>query len=400
MSSTAQWTKSDLAAPPIVQTLQQRSLIVGAVFAVLSLIGAFLNPEEFFRAYLLAYMDWLGIALGAMALLMLTHMTGGTWAQAVRRIFEAASRTFPLMAVLFIPLPFGIKRLYIWAQPAEVAKNKHLQEITRSYLNTGGFITRAVIYFAIWLTLAYFLNRWSAEQDSPSAPKSNLRFRIVSGPGMVLYAFTITFASIDWVMSLDPSWISTIYGLLFLAGQLLSALAFVIVVAGIIVKYRPASEYIKPDYIHDYGKLLLTLVMVWAYFAYSQWLIIWAGNLPEEISWYLKRLHGGWQYFGLLLALFYFAFPFLFLLSRSFKRRIHTLVWLAAWLLFMRFVDLYWLIEPNFYKSVHIGWLHIVLSLAVGGLWLAMFSRNLRDRPLLPLYDINTRAVLEPAHHG
>jgi len=247
MSSTAQWTKSDLAAPPIVQTLQQRSLIVGAVFAVLSLIGAFLNPEEFFRAYLLAYMDWLGIALGAMALLMLTHMTGGTWAQAVRRIFEAASRTFPLMAVLFIPLPFGIKRLYIWAQPAEVAKNKHLQEITRSYLNTGGFITRAVIYFAIWLTLAYFLNRWSAEQDSPSAPKSNLRFRIVSGPGMVLYAFTITFASIDWVMSLDPSWISTIYGLLFLAGQLLSALAFVIVVAGIIVKYRPASEYIKPD---------------------------------------------------------------------------------------------------------------------------------------------------------
>ena len=400
MSSTVQLTKADLGTPPIVQLIQQRSLIVGAVFAVLSLVGAFLNTEEFYRAYLLAYLDWLGIALGSMALLMLTHMTGGTWAQAVRRVFEAATRTFPVMAVLFIPLPFGIKRLYIWARADEVAHNKHLQEITHSYLNIPAFVTRAFIYFAIWLALAYFLSRWSAEQDLPSAPKSNLRFRILSGPGMVLYAFTITFASIDWVMSLDPSWISTIYGLLFLAGQLLSALAFVVVVAGILAKYRPASEFLKPDYIHDYGKLLLALVMVWAYFGFSQWLIIWAGNLPEEISWYLRRLHGGWQYFGLSLALFYFAFPFLFLLSRSFKRRVSSLMWLAAWLLFMRFVDLYWLIEPNFYNTVHIGWLHIVLSFAIGGLWLAMFCRNLRERPLLPLYDVNTRAVLESAHHG
>jgi hypothetical protein len=400
MSMSAQWNNTDLAAPPIAQTVQQRSLAVGLVFAVLSLVGAFLQPDEFFRAYLLGFIDWLGIALGAMALLMLTHMTGGTWAQAVRRIFEAATRTLPLMALLFVPLLFSIKRLYIWAKPEEVAKSKHLQEITRSYLNTGGFITRAVVYFAVWLAIAYLLNRWSAEQDTPSAPKSNLRFRALSGPGMILYAFTITFASVDWVMSLDPSWISTIYGLLFLAGQLLSALAFVVVVAGIIVNYRPASEYLKPNYIHDYGKLMLAFVMVWAYFAYSQWLIIWAGNLPEEISWYLRRLHGGWQYFGLLLALFYFAFPFLFLLSRSFKRKISGLMWLAAWLLVMRFIDLYWLIEPNFYKSVHIGWLHIVVSVAIGGLWLAMFSRNLRERPLLPLYDVNTRAVLEPVHHG
>jgi hypothetical protein len=400
MSSTAKWNNTELAAPPVMQTIQQRSLLFGGILAVLALIGAFLQPDEFFHAYLVGYMDWLGITLGATALLMLTHMTGGTWAQAVRRPFEAASRTIPLMAVLFIPLLFSIKRLYVWAKPEEVAKDKHLQEITRWYLTPSGFVVRAIVYFAIWVAIAYFLNRWSAEQDSPSAPKSNLRFRALSGPGMVLYAFTITLAVVDWVMSLDPSWISTIYGLIFVGGQLLAGLAFIIVVAGVLIQYRPASEYLKPDYIHDYGNLMLALLMVWAYFSYSQWLIIWAGNLPEEISWYLRRLHGGWQFFGLVLAVFHFAFPFLFLLSRPLKRRVRVLMWLAVWLLIMRFVDLYWIIEPNFYRTVHVGWLQIVVPLAFMGIWIGMFVRNLRQRPMLPLYDVNTRAVLEPAHHG
>jgi len=401
MSAIAQINKADFSAPLVVRSIQQRSLMIGTGCAVLSAVGAFVQPDEFFRAYLLGFMAWLGVALGSMALLMLTHMTGGTWAQAVRRVFEAATRTVPLLGLLFIPLLFGIKRLYIWTQPEAIAKNKHLQEITRSYLTQNGFIIRAVIYFAIWMLLSFVLNRWSAEQDGPGAPRSNFRFRAVSGPGILLYAFTITFASIDWIMSLDPSWVSTIYGLLFLAGQLLSALCFTVVVAAILSKYRPASEFLKADYIHDYGKLMLAFVMVWAYFSYSQWLIIWAGNIPDEISWYMRRLHGGWQYFGLALALFHFAFPFLFLLSREFKRRLKVLVGLAVWLLIMRFVDLFWLIEPNFSKTVHVSWLDIVVPVAIGGLWLFVFFRNLQQRPLLPLYDFNTLAVLEAEHqHG
>jgi len=400
MSREALINKADFAAPPVVDVIQKRSLIIGAACAVLSAIGAFLQPDEFFRAYLLGFMAWLGVALGSMALLMLMHVTGGAWAQAVRRVFEAASRTLPLMLLLFIPLPLGMKRLYVWLDPEQITKSKHLQEVAKSYLNMGGFISRAVVYFAIWLVLAYFLNRWSAEQDRSGAPRSNWRFRAVSGPGMILYAFTITFASIDWIMSLDPSWISTIYGLLFLAGQLLSALCFTVVIAAILSKYKPASEFLKADYIHDYGKLMLTFVMLWAYFSFSQWLIIWSGNLPDEISWYMRRLHGGWQYFGLVLALFHFSFPFLFLLSRQLKRRLTVLVWLAVWLMVMRFVDLYWIIEPNFHTSVHVNWMDIVVPVAIGGLWLYLFFRNLKDRPLLPLYDFNTQAVLEPADNG
>jgi hypothetical protein len=400
VSGAAQIHGSDFAAPPVAEVIQKRSLMVGAAFAVLSVIGAFLQPDEFFRAYLLGFMAWLGVALGSLALLMLMHMTGGAWAQAVRRVFEAASRTIPLLLVLFVPLLFGMKRLYVWMNPDKIAADKHLQQITRSYLNPRGFITRAVIYFAIWLVLNYLLNRWSAEQDSPGGPRSNFRFRAVSGPGMVLYAFTITFASIDWIMSLDPSWISTIYGLLFVGGQLLSAICFTVVVSAILSNYKPASEYLKADYIHDYGKLMLTFVMVWAYFAFSQWLIIWAGNLPDEITWYMRRLHGGWQYIGLVLALFQFAFPFLFLLSRQLKRRLTVLVWLAVWLMVMRFTDLFWMIEPNFSVTFRVTWLDVVVPVAIGGFWLFMFFRNLRDRPLLPLYDLNTQAVLEPAHHG
>ena len=400
MSTTAHLNRADFMAPPVAHTIAQRSFVAGAVFAVLALIGAFLQPDQFFRSYVLGYMDWLGLPLGCMALLMLIHMTGGTWAQAVRRIFEAATRTIPLMVLLFIPIPLGARRLYVWMHPQDYPTDKHLQEITHSYLPLGGMIGRAALYFAIWLVWMYFLNRWSAEQDEPGrAPRSNWRFRALSGPGLILYAFTTTFASIDWIMSMDPSWISTIYGLLFLAGQLLNAICFTVVVSAILIKYKPASNYLKPDYIHDYGKLMLTFVMVWAYFSFSQWLIIWAGNLPDEISWYLRRLHGGWQFIGLMLALFHFAFPFLFLLSRSFKRRVSTLVWLAVWLMFMRFVDLFWIIEPNFHQTFHVSWLDIVVPIAIGGFWFGLFFRQLASRPMLPLYDINTPPVLEPAHH-
>jgi hypothetical protein len=265
-------------------------------------------------------------------------------------------------------------------------------------LSTNGFIVRAVIYFAIWGAVAFLLTKWSAEQDHPGARDNSSRFKAVSGPGLILYGFTISFAAIDWVMSLDPSWISTIYGLLFLAGQVLSAICFAVVIERILVRYKPMSELLQPDFVHDHGKLMLAFIMVWAYFSFSQWLIIWAGNLPEEITWYMKRLNGGWGYVGLFLVLFHFAVPFVILLSRTFKRDVTRLVWLAVWLLVAHYIDLFWMIEPNFSATFRVTVADLVIPFAMGGLWMWFFFRNLNAMPLVPAYDVDAKQVLEPAH--
>ena len=400
--TTAPLSKFDLMAPPVVKTIQQRSLIIGLVFTVIAAAGAWIQPDQFFRAYLMAFMAWLGVTLGSMAILMLRHLTKGAWGMVIRRILGAAMRCVPLMAALFVPLLFGIRRLYIWARPLQDISDKHLrehlEEITKTYLSVNGYVIRAVIYFAIWWGLSYFLTKWSAEQDHPPMRDNSARFKALSGPGLILYGFTITFAVIDWVMSIDPSWISTIFGLSFLIGQVLAALAFAIVVERILFRYKPMSELLKPEQVHDHGKFMLAFIMVWAYFSFSQWLIIWAGNLPEEITWYMRRLNGGWGYVGLFLVLFHFAVPFVFLISRPFKRDITRLVWLAVWMLLMRYVDLFWIIEPNFSVTFHLTWLDVVVPIAMGGLWLAFFFRNLGSRPLVPAYDVFAVEVLEEAH--
>ena len=400
--STAHANNLNLMAPPVVKTLHKRLLIVGVIFAVISLALAFFRPDEFFRAYLLAYMDWLGVTLGSMAILMIRHLTGGGWGTVIRRILGAAMRCLPLMALLFIPILFGLSKLYVWARPLDSIADKHLrehlQELTKTYLTVYGFIIRAAIYLAIWNLLSFLLTKWSKEQDSPPPRDNSPRFKAVSGPGLILYAFTISFAAIDWVMSIDPSWISTIYGLLILIGQLLSAMCFAVVVERILVDYKPMSELLKPDFVHDHGKWMLTFTMVWAYFSFSQWLIIWAGNLPEEITWYMRRLNGGWGFVGLFLVVFQFAVPFVLLLSRPFKRDIRRLVWLAAWILVMRYVDLFWIIEPNFSKTFSLTLADVAVSIAIGCIWLAYFFRNLGSLPLLPVYDVDASEVLETAH--
>lgn len=400
--SAVPMSKLDLMTPPVVKTIQQRSLVVGLVFGAIAAVGAWHQPAQFFRAYLMAFMAWLGVTLGSMAILMLRHLTKGAWGMVIRRILGAAMRCVPLMVALFIPMLFGIRRLYIWARPLDGIADKHLrehlQELTQSYLSVNGFIIRAAIYFAIWWALSFFLTKWSAEQDHPPMRDNSARFKALSGPGLILYGFTITFAAIDWIMSIDPSWISTIFGLSFLIGQVLSALCFAVVVERILFRYKPMSELLKPEQVHDHGKFMLAFIMVWAYFAFSQWLIIWAGNLPEEITWYMRRLHGGWGYVGLFLVLFHFAVPFVFLISRPFKRDITRLVWLAAWLLLMRYVDLFWIVEPNFSVTFNLTWLDIVVPIAMGGLWLAYFFRNLSAMPLVPAYDVFAVEVLEAAH--
>jgi len=392
----------DLSAPPVVRTIGQRSLVIGLLFAAISAATAYWSWQDFIRAYLMGLMMWLGVTLGSMAILMLRHLTKGAWGMVIRRILGAAMRNIWVVTVLFIPIWvevfLGHHSLYPWLDPAKIQANDHLRWIAGKYLNSPGFIARSAIYFLVWNLISFFLTKWSREQDSPQAPDHTLRFKAVSGPGILLYGFTISFAAIDWIMSLDPTWISTIYGLLILIGQVLSALCFAIVVERILFKYRPMSELLKPEQVHDHGKFMLAFIMVWAYFSFSQWLIMWAGNLPEEITWYIRRLNGGWGGVGLVLVLFHFVVPFVLLLSRPFKRDITRLVWLAVWMLLMRWVDLFWIIEPNFSVNFRVTPAEIVVPIAMGGFWLWAFCNNLRAMPLVPAYDPFAKEVLEPEH--
>ncbi len=411
---TARMNKTDFAAPEVVNTLHQRSLGVGLLFGVFSLILAILpaTREQFFHSYLIGYMLWLGAALGSMAFLMIQHLTGGKWGMVMRRQLEAAVKTLPLLAVLFIPIVVGMPYLYRggegkhgWMNAAP--SDGHMYSLSQQYLTRSGsahflfldgFLARAAVYFAIWLILAFILTRWSDEQDAPPVQNLSPRFRKIAAPGLILYAFTISFAVIDWVMSLDPRWISTIYGFIFIVGECLTALCLMVVVETILSKYEPTASLLKPKEVHDQGKLMLAFVMLWAYFSFSQLLIIWAGNLPSEITFFTRRLNEGWQRVGLALVLFHFAIPFLFLLSRGFKRNPRKLVWLASGLIVMRFVDLYFYIEPNFHKSVFLSpltLLDLVVPAAIGGFWMAMFFRNLKSRPMLPLYDQHAQEFLE-----
>ncbi|HET7205273.1 MAG TPA: hypothetical protein VFI95_01715 [Terriglobales bacterium] len=397
--STPPIAAADLLTPPFARKIQRRSLVIGLVFAVATVIGFFVTPRvQFLHAYLLAYIGWLGLTLGSMAFLMMWYLTGGKWGITARRIVEAGMRTIPLMAALFIPLAAGARWLYDWADPNKVAHSKDLAHARLGYLNLTGYWLRGIVYIVIWLGLAYILSKWSAEQDAPPVRDMSRRFGRLSAPGLILYVFTITFAVIDWVMSLDAAWISTVYGLIYVAGQVLLAICFLVIVETMLNNYEPYSKFLTAQNLKDHGNLMLTFIMLWAYMSFSQLLIIWAGNLPSEIRWYVPRWHGGWQFVGLCLAGLHFAFPFALLLSEPRKRKARRLVKVAIWVFLMRWVDLFWFIEPNEHPRFFVHWLDIVIPVAIGGLWLAYFFRNLRSRPLLALYDPRTQVILEAVH--
>ena len=385
-------------APPGVGRFQQRALIAGIVFTLLLAFGFFLDRGQFFHSYLFAFGFWAGISIGSLALLMLQHLTGGGWGLVIRRVLEASTRTLPLVLILFVPIVLGARSIYSWTDAHELEKHPVLIEKSK-YLNLSFFTLRAAIYFAIWLAFAFLLNRWSLLQDRTDDRQWGKRMRVLSGPGMVLFVFTVTFASIDWFMSLEPLWSSTIYGFIFVASWALSALAFTIAVMAALSKHEPMNNVVAQLHFHDLGKLLLALVMLWSYFAFSQFLIIWSGNLPEEIHWYLPRTHGAWGVIALAVVILHFAFPFLFLLSRSFKRNAGKLVIVAVLILVMRLVDLFWMIAPSFtHEHFHISWMDLVAPIGIGGLWLAFFARELSRRPLIPINDPGYETVLEQKH--
>src|SRR5215471_2403757 len=366
-------------------------VIVGATAAALT--G---DATQFYQSYLIGYMLCLGVTLGCLALGMVHQLSGGAWGVVLRRPIGAATRVLPVLTVLFIPILLGMSHLYVWTHPDVVAASEVLRH-KQPYLNTPFFIARAIFYFLVWNSVSYFLNRWSLEQDRTGDPLIPRRMQRLSAAGLVLYGLTITFASFDWLMSIEPDWYSTIYGVLIIGGQGLSAIAFLILAIAWLSRRPPLNDIIVAHHFHDAGNLTLAFVMLWAYFGFSQYLIIWAGNLPREIAWYQHRLQTGWRAVGIVLVLFHFAVPFLVLLSRRFKRQAVTLARIAAAILIARLVDLIWLVAPEFHRGgLSISWLDVLLPLSLASIWLGVFVWQLRGRAILPVYDPEFDETLGP----
>jgi len=371
---------------PQLNRLQTLALIVGGVGLVLLAVGWFLNPAQFFPAYLVGYVLWVQVALGCLVILMIYNMTGGGWGYVTQRVLRAGMLTLPLLAVLFIPLILGLPTLYEWARPEAVAHDELLQH-KLPYLNVPFFIGRTVIYFVVWIGLAYLLNRWLLQQDESFDLALSRRLRAISGLGLGVFGLTVTFASIDWMMSLEPHWFSTIYGFMFVTGTAAAGFAFITIPLAWLMKRTPLAEAVSKLNVNDLGNFLLACVMLWAYIALSQYIIIWSGNVAEVTPWYFRRTNGGWEFVGFLLTAFHFVVPFLVLLSRTVKRRIQWLVKVAMLVVFMRLFDLYWLIIPAFHETFYFDWLIIIAPIAIGGLWVAAFIWQLNKKSLLPLYD-------------
>jgi len=396
-------------APPAadIDVPRIRALVVAGIGLLGCAIGFLIDRPQFFRSWLIAYMLFLGISLGSLALMMVQHLSGGAWG-IFRRIFEASSRTLPLLMILFVPVLLGMSSLYPWMNADLVRTDEALKHKAEYYLNAPFFVARAAIYFAGWWGISYLLNKWSRQQDSGDVAV-NIRIQRLSGAGLVFYALAVTSAGVDWIMSLNPHWYSTIFGFLMIGGQGLTALAFTIVAAAYLFQREPMSRLLKPHHFHDLGKLMFALIMFYAYFNFSQYMLTFAANLVEEIPYMITRTRNNWQYLALFLVIFHFFVPWFLLLSRNMKRNAYRLVVIAAWMIFMRFADIFMLVSPEFASSganLHllegeqvsrffVYWTDLAAPLAIGGLWVWMFLTELRQRPLLAVGDPYLRQALE-----
>lgn len=353
--------------------------------AILCIVGAALNPTQLLRSYLVAVMFWLSIAAGCMAVLMLQYVARGAWGVVIRRTLEASSRTLPAIGLLFAPILIGLPRLYIWADESVARTDPHLHH-KAAYLNVPFFIGRALFYFVVWSLFAFALNRLSSELDRTRDPKLVDRTRLVSAAGLIAYCLTMTFASFDWLMSLNPHWVSAIFGVYVIGGQGVATMAFAVIAALFLSRREPMASALRTRHFHDLGKLLLAFVMLWSYFGISQFLIIWSGNLPEDIPWFIDRTRGGFKWVSLALVAFHFALPFLILLSRDTKRSATRLAAVAGLLLVMRLVDFYWLVAPAFHsRRLVVHPLDLLAPITVGAVWIWLVAGELKKRPLLPV---------------
>jgi hypothetical protein len=381
--------------------MKQFGMIAGIVGVVLAVAGFFLAGEHgldrFFQAYLVAYTFWMGVVLGSLALLMVQHLSGGIWGVVLRRPFEAAVRTIPFMAVLFVPIVFGMHSLYEWSHEGITATDPIIAE-KALYLNTTFFLVRQGVYFVVWGTLGFLLTRWSAEHDRTGDPRLLKKMEKLSGAGIVVYFLTVTFAMVDWTMSVNPHWFSTIWGMLYIGGQGLSAFAFGICVLVMLAHTAPLDRVLTSHHFHDLGKLLFAFLMLWAYLSFSQFLIIWSANIPEEIPHYLNRWQNTWKFLSIFIVVGHFMVPYALLLSRDLKRNYGKLRIIATWLLCARVAEYYWHIMPELHRDgFTMTLLDVALPLAIGGIFISLFVSQLGGRSLLPVNDPQLEKALH--HH-
>jgi hypothetical protein len=385
-----------------IERLQQRGLIAAVAGLVVGGLGVVLNPGQLAPSLLIGFWFCTGLSLGSLALLMMQHMTGGQYGLVSRRIWEAASRLLPLSVVFFIPILVLAPKLYVWARPE--GQTVHAIAHRGVYQSLAGFGIRAAIYFAVWLFCMWNLTRWSDAQDRGEVAideADTRRFRVISAPGLLAYVILMSLASFDWVMSLDPEWYSTIYGLIQVVGMGLNALAFGVAVLAMLAPREPMNHVVRASNFHDLGKLMLAFVMLYAYFSFSQFLIIWAGNLPEEIPYYLERLRNNWEPVTLFLVFGHFVLPFCVLLSRDLKRRPNLLARVAWFIVGIRLLTDIWLVAPAFNQTgTPISLANIGIPVALGGVWVWLFAQQLAKRPLVPTNDPYFKAMLLHGHEG
>jgi len=419
---------AELGAPAFVDAWKMRALVIGLVFSVIAAALAFadgpngLGVDHVLRAWLLGLVLTFGFAVGGLALLMVQYCTGGKWGLLLRRPLEAMSRTLPVVFVYWLVIVIGMNKLYLWAQVdgskaddvAAALKSGFINEVQahaitfkRPMLQPDMFILVGLFCFMVWTYYMWRLNRMGLERDAASpatTPEWIKRFENISGPGIIVYALTMTAAVIYWVMSLDPTWYSSVYGLLFLVGQGYQVLALGIIVAISLSAGEPFKTILRQTEQHDLGKFTFAFVMLNIYLGFSQFLIIWSGNLPEEIPWYLNRFVGGWGVIITLDFLFHWLIPFSLLLSRDLKRNKKRLVRVCQWMIFAKAFDLFWLIEPNFKdaaRNLHFSWgilEYVAVPVAMTAFWFAFYCTRLKTRPLVQTNDPHVAEILEAEH--
>jgi hypothetical protein len=367
--------------------IQFIALTVGLIALGFTALGAFTDRRQFFFSYLFACLFWLGLSLGCFVVTMIHELTGGRWGYPTRRFLEAAYMALPLMLLLLIPVLFGLHELYPWARPDEVAADKVLQQ-RHSYQNSWAYIVRLVLFLGIWSWMAYCLRKWSLQQDVTHDAGPTRKARALSGPGIVIHGLLGTFAYVDWIMSLENKWYSTMFPVIIMGGQILIAYAFAVVMLALFRDEEPIAKVLTKTHYHHLGNLLLTFVLFWTYVSFGQLLIIYSGDLPHELSWYLHRIAGNWKVIVGVLALFHFFVPFFLLLFRATKRHVLPLTILAALLFCVHMLDTYWLVMPALHHDgVAVSWLDLVAPLGIGGVWVAFFLSRLKAAPLVPLND-------------
>lgn len=376
--------------------------VIGLVLTVLSyIVWGRAHGEGFFRSYLIGFMFWFNMGAGCLFWLLVQHLSGGHWGVVTRRVLEAGAKTIVPMLVMFIPIMLGLKSMYEWTNEALVQKDDILIQ-KAPYLNVSGFYVRLAFYFIVWGVFTFLLTRLSNKQDETGDPRIKGKLANLSGPGLVLFFMTMTFASIDWLLSLEPHYFSTMYGPVIMSGQALGSMAMIIAVMLLLTRHSDMSRVMTPGHFHDLGKFMFAATMFWAYVNFSSYLITWGANIAEEAPYYLRRMSGGWVWVSMGLIAFHFILPFVILLNRDIKRNPKALVKIAYYIIFLRFVDLCWLVLPSntheqFASKMELSTIAIAAFavIGVGGVWMFVFLKFLQKKPLLPVNDPYLKEALE-----